>query len=214
MKDNMAANVHHQCKKYAEVFNVLPRQRSLFSILCVDIAVISKGEHDSPSDEMLHVLLEKWRVKVSIFTVQQQKNSPHGPVVGYPMDTVQFLQNFSSAVLTNNQILKMEGGGPCCGGGLNSWSPGAVDVPSGDAMEIIQQRSAADWELRQRDGRMGQLALCSQDGEGMRCTEERSSIKLLHIKTFWMQLWLWNRHLHRIKRSDTTQMKKNTSGIL
>lgn len=59
MKDSMAANVRHQCKKYAEVFNVLPRQRSLFSFFCLEIAAISKIEHDSPSDEMLHVLLEK-----------------------------------------------------------------------------------------------------------------------------------------------------------
>lgn len=56
MKDSMAANVRHQCKKYAEVFNVLPR---LFSFFCLEIAAISKIEHDSPSDEMLHVLLEK-----------------------------------------------------------------------------------------------------------------------------------------------------------
>lgn len=95
-----------------------------------------------------------------------------------------------SCLLTNNQILKMEGKFPAVVGGLDPWSPGVVDATSGDAMEIIQQRSAADWELRQRDGRMGQLALRSQDGEGMRCTEERSNIKLLHMKTFWMQLWL------------------------
>lgn len=95
----------------------------------------------------------------------------------------------TSAQLSFNKQPDTENGGkiPSCGGGLDPWSPGAVDATSGDAMEIMQQRSAADWELRQRDGRMGQLALRSQDGEGMRCTEERSNIKLLHIK---MQLWL------------------------
>lgn len=65
---------------------------------CCDIAAIWKGEHDSPSDEMLHVLSERWRAKVAIFAGQQQKTSLHGPVVGYPMCTFQLLQNFSSAV--------------------------------------------------------------------------------------------------------------------
>lgn len=99
---------------------------------------------------------------------------------------IQWTQSSSfrtSAQLSFNKQPDTENGGksPCCGGGLNSWSP--------DAMEIIQQRSTADWQLRQRDGRMGQLALRGQDGEGMCCTEERSNIKLLRIKTFWMQLW-------------------------
>lgn len=33
MKDSMAANVCHQCKKYAEVFNVLPLRRTLSFLL-------------------------------------------------------------------------------------------------------------------------------------------------------------------------------------
>lgn len=106
----MAANMRHQCKKYAEVFNVLPRQRSLFSFFCVDIAAISKGEHDSPSDEMLHVLLEKTKSKSVHLHCPTTEKRPLWPSGGISNGHSPFPSELQlSCLLTNNQILKMGG---------------------------------------------------------------------------------------------------------